>query len=62
MKVWLNSEIHGVLTFIATYWFLNVIWVFIEKWLHGETRPSTEDSIMLFIFSLIYTIEVMGKG
>ena len=61
MKVWLNNEMHGVLTFIANFLFLNFIWVFIEKLLHGESKPSTEDSIMLFIFSLMYTMEVLRK-
>lgn len=61
MKVWLNNEMHGVLTLIANFLFLNLIWLFIEKLMYGEPKPNTEDSIMLFIFSLMYTMEVFRK-
>lgn len=61
MQVWIEGALNAPLTFLFNFIVLDYIWKTIEYVIHGETQPSTEDSIMLIIFCLIYTVEAMNK-
>lgn len=62
MKLYIGGSISGIGTFVLTYFLLNMIWVFVEVTMYGEPRPKNEDTVMLFIFSLLYTAEALRGG
>lgn len=59
MKVSIKGKYNPLITFLVNYILFSFIWEGIEMWLHGQTFPSTEDAIMLFLFCLYISLSYL---
>ena len=55
MKFKLKGKYSALLTFMANSALWSLVWQWLEVSLNGQVIPSTEDTIMLFLFCSLIT-------
>lgn len=60
MEVYINNELNIALTFIATVILYSLIWYIVELFMIGKTNENVVDTVMVLIFSALYTLSKLG--
>lgn len=60
MEVYINNELNIALTFIATVILYSLIWYIVELFMIGKTNENVVDTVIVLIFSALYTLSKLG--